>query len=142
MCRRCGLEVNDESLRVLTLGYQKGSTHVYRQRCHILLLKAGGHTYEQICAILGICMTAAKNWVKRYERYSIEGLKTRPGRGPKPKLSLEKDGPTLIEAVKQNRQSLKAAKAAYESEKGTAAAQVSDQTLRRFLKALTADTEE
>jgi transposase len=126
----------------LTLGYQNGSTHVFRQRCQIVLLKADGHTYEDICGILNICMTAAKNWVNRYEKYGVEGLQTRPGRGPKPKLSREKDGPALIDAVKQNRQSLKAAKAAYEAQRGAAAVQVSEQTLRRFLKALTADIKE
>lgn len=142
MGRPFGLSFNDEGISALTSGYRSGSTHVFRQRCQILLLKADGRTYDEICEILNICMTAAKNWVKRYGQHGIQGLKTRPGRGPKPKLSREKDGPALISAVQQNRQSLKAAKAAYEAEKGAAAAQVSDQTLRRFLKALTANIKE
>ena len=67
----------------------------------------------------------------------MEGLKTKEGRGRKPLLSQEKDREAVRKAIEQNRQSLTAAKAAFEAQGGKG---VSQDTLRRFLKALAADT--
>jgi transposase len=134
--RLLGLSAEQKS--ALRQGYQHGKSHVFRNRCQLILLKDEGRSYPAVVAITKICSVSAKAWVRRYSEQGIEGLKTKKGRGRRLLLCPQQDGNAIITAVKANRQSLSAAKAAYEAAGGK---QVSADTLRRFLKVLTADTE-
>ncbi len=82
---------------------------------------------------------SVNNWLERYRNEGLEGLKTKQGRGRKPLLSKEKDSEAVRQAVEQNRQSLSAAKVAFEACSGK---ELSQETLRRFLKVLVVDTNE
>ena len=121
----------------LEKGYREAESHAFRKRCQLVLLKEEGRTSKEVAGIVKMCEMSVNNWLERYQRESIEGLQTKEGRGRKPLLKQEKDGVPLREAVQENRQSLSAAKAAFEAQGGT---KVSEETLRRFLKVLTADT--
>ncbi|MDR2057106.1 MAG: hypothetical protein LBP83_02270 [Dysgonamonadaceae bacterium] len=72
----------------------------------------------------------------RFLAERIEGLENRPGEGAKPIISREADQETIRKAIEADRQSVKAAKAAWESSSGKTA---SDETFRRFLSALAQD---
>lgn len=81
-----------------------------------------------------MCEMSVNNWVRRYEKEGIEGLRTKGGRGRKPKINKGQQSALLLEKVKANRQQLRRAKAEFEQGGGPVA---STQTLRRFLKGLT-----
>jgi hypothetical protein len=66
----------------------------------------------------------------------IAGLENRSGQGSKPIISREADEETIRKAIEADRQSVKAAKAAWEASSGKAC---SDETFRRFLSALAQD---
>ena len=104
-----------------------------RLRCQIVLLKAQGRTADDIASITDMCTISVHSWVKRYRSEGIEGLLTKQGRGRKKILRLKEDAPLIMQTIKEHRQSLKAAKAAYEAQGGKP---VSEETLRHFLKAL------
>ena len=133
------LSLNEAQKRQLEEGYREGRSHAFRKRCQVVLLKEEGRTAEEVASIVKMCAMSVNNWLKRYIQEGVEGLKTKEGRGRKPLLQKEKDSEAVRKAVEQNRQSLSAAKAAFEAQGGV---NVSQDTLRRFLKALVADTNE
>jgi transposase len=75
----------------LEKGYRTGSSHAFRLRCQMILLKSERRTAVEIAGLLGCCEVVVNNWLKRYELEGIEGLRTRPGRGRKPVLDAEQD---------------------------------------------------
>jgi transposase len=106
---------------------------VVRLRTQVILLKAQERTAEDIASIVGMCSISVHSWIKRYRTEGISGLLTKPGRGRKKILSMEVDAPAITQNIKEHRQSLKAAKAAYEVKGGQV---VSEETFRAFLKSL------
>ncbi|MDR2388979.1 MAG: hypothetical protein LBD89_04235 [Tannerellaceae bacterium] len=69
----------------------------------------------------------------RFISEGIEGRENRLGQGAKPIISREADKETIRKASEADRQSVKAAKAAWEASSDKTA---SDETFRRFLSAL------
>lgn len=122
-------------------GYKWGKSHAFRQRCQTILLKSECRSSKEVGQIVKMHQVSVNTWADRYEAEGISGLHTKPGRGRKPGLEKERDTKAVMAAVQANRQSLGAAKAAYEAEKESVQG-LSEGTLRRFLKALTADTGE
>lgn len=124
------IELTDEQRTALESGYRTGTTHAFRQRCQMILLKTEKRTAAQITAILGGCEVVINNWVKRFEAEGIKGLETRPGRGRK--AILETTDMVAVRAmVRENRQRIGQAKAELERGLGK---QFSQTTLKRFLK--------
>jgi transposase len=112
-------------------GYHTGSSHAFRVRCQMILLKSEQRTAAEIAGILGCCEVVANNWLKRFEAEGIEGLRTKPGRGRKPLLDAEQDLPRVKAAVAANRQRISLAKAELEAELGKT---FSTKTLERYIK--------
>jgi transposase len=115
----------------LEKGYRAGSSHAFRVRCQMILLKSERRTAKEIAALLGCCEVVINNWLKRFEVEGIEGLLTKPGRGRKPILDAEKDLPSVKAAVTANRQRISMAKAELEVEWGKP---ISQKTLERYIK--------
>ena len=136
------IELNDKQRSELEAGYEKGKSHAFRKRCQTILLKSEGRSSKQVAGIVKMHPVSINTWADRYEAEGIDGLLTKPGRGRKPLLDKEQDKAALIAAVKANRQSVKAAKTAFEESRSSEAPVVSEETLRRFLKALTVDISE
>ncbi|HEY6118847.1 MAG TPA: helix-turn-helix domain-containing protein [Pyrinomonadaceae bacterium] len=115
----------------LEKGYHEGSSHAFRRRCHLILLKSEPRTSAQIADLLGCCEMVVNNWIKRFTAAGVEGLRTKPGRGRKPILDAETDLQKVKQAVKANRQRLSVAKAELEAELGKS---FSNKTLERYIK--------
>ncbi len=137
MSRLTQLTLSDEERSALEQGYRMGSTHGFRQRCQMILLKSQRKTSQEIADQLGCCMIIVNNWVKRYKYEGIDGLHIRKGRGRKQILSTETDFEIVRRAVIENRQRLSLAQEAIQKELGKEFCQM---TLKRFLKSITADT--
>ena len=119
----------------LERGLKFGSCHRYRMRCQGVLLKADGMKGEEIAAIVGYGKIAVYNWVRRYEKDGMEGLREKGIRGPKP-LMTAADTQSVREAVTNHRESIKTAKSEWQKESKR---EVSDATFRRFLDLLAQD---
>ena len=124
---------------VLEKMFKQNRNHTLRQRCQVVLLKAAGRTSSDVGAALGLCHVSVNSWVKRYNTEGIKGLETKPGRGRKPQLTVEKDGTAVLAAVQANRQRIALAKAEWEAQQAEKKS-VSLGTFRAFLKVLAADT--
>ena len=128
--------LNESSKLVLEQGLKLGKTHTFRTRCQVVLLKSTGRNSEEVADITSMTYVSVNTWVKRYKAFGIEGLQTKPGRGPKPKLSKEIDKASILVSVKAHRQRMQTAKAEWEQKSGKS---VSLSTLKSFLKVLTDD---
>lgn len=130
------IKLSPEQIRVLENGYKKGEKHFFRMRCLAVLLKAKGLSSPKIAVQVEMCQQSVNKWVHRFMAEGIEGLRNKPGQGAKPIISREADEEAIREAIQNDRQSLKAAKAAWESASGKEA---SESTFRRFLSLLAQD---
>jgi transposase len=125
------VELTTAQRNELEKGYRAGSSHAFRVRCQMILLKSERRTAKDIADLLGCCEVVVNNWLKRFELEGITGLLTKPGRGRKPILDAEKDLPGVRAAVAANRQRISMAKAELEAELGKA---FSQKTLERYIK--------
>ena len=132
-----GIELSAEELHVLKQGYSKGSSHAFRKRCHVVLLKAEGRSSKDIGGIVAMHEVSVNKWLNRYEAEGIAGLHTKAGRGRKPLLDEQQDAAIVREVITEERQRLKQAKELLEAKLNK---KFSGKTLKRFLKSLTALT--
>ena len=132
------IEVLADAKLALEGGYRAGKTHCYRQRCQMVLLKLDGYKSKEIGTITGCCEMSVNKWIKRFEQQGMQGLKTKEGRGRKPILTQEYL-PVVKAAVQQERQRLSQAQKIIEQHLGKS---MSKETLTRFLKGITAVTNE
>ena len=116
-------------------GYKEGKP-IFSKRCHMILLQSEGLTSKQIADLLMTNPLSVHNWVTRYRKQGIEGLKTKPGQGRKRILNKERDEAKVRAAIKRERQRLKHAKDELEKELNK---EFSLRTLKRFLKNLSAN---
>ena len=129
------LILTDSERSSLWAGFRHGKSHVFGMRCRAILLKSEG--LSSVCVAEQTQMTAqsVNGWVKRFELEGIKGLHTRPGQGRKPIMDCS-DANAVRKAIESDRQSVRAAKEAWQNASGKEA---SDLTFRRFLSALAQD---
>lgn len=132
------IQITDSEREELEKGYKEGLSHSYRQRCKMVLLKSEGYSSKEIAEILSTNGISVHNWLKRYAEGGILGLGTKPGQGRKRILEEEHIG-IVRAAVEQERQRLSQARKIIEENIGK---KMSNETLTRFLKVITAVTNE
>ena len=137
MTRLIRLTLTEEQRSALEHGYRHGTTHSFRQRCQMILLKSKGLPSYQIADHLDCCMISVNRCVVRYLAEGIEGFPIKKGRGRKAILSSAEDPEKIRLAVAQNRQRIGLVQAQLQKELGK---EFSTLTLKRFLKSITADT--
>jgi transposase len=104
----------------------------------MVLLKQQGYKSKQIGLIVGSGEMSVNNWINRFIQDGSEGLETRAVQGRKPLLKQEHLG-VVKAAVQQQGQPLSQAQQIIEANMGK---QMSRRTLTRFLKVITAVTNE
>ncbi len=133
------IQLNEEQRAELEKGYKNGKSHVFRTRCRMVLLKSDGRTSVEVADFLGGCEVVINNWLKRYEKEGVEGLRTRAGRGRPPILSQQ--NPEHLEKVKaeieKHPNSVKTVVAKLEEDLALA---MHPETLKRFLKKMVIDS--
>ena len=125
------IQLSDDQRQELEAGYRTGTSHAFRERCQMILLKSEKRTGSEIARFLGCHKITVGEWVKRFEVSGIAGLKTRPGRGRRAILQASTDLSRVQAAVERSRQRIGLAKAELEAELGKP---FSATTLKRFLK--------
>ena len=133
------IELTEDERAALEKGYREDSSHAFRQRCQMILLKSQQIASNVVANQLGCCEVAVNNWLKRYEEHGLDGLNTRQGRGRPPILKTETDLEAVRLAVQKNRQRVSLAKAELEQQLGK---EFSTLTLKRFLKKTVAASSE
>ena len=142
MGRNLKIELTSGQRLELEQGYRTGSSHAFRQRCRMILLKADGCSAKDILPVVGIkSQSEVTKWVKRYSKayqsLGIDVLHNKPGQGRKAVFSIEKDKDRVTKAIEEERQRLSQAKVLLEKEHDKP---FHVKTLKRFLKLLAAPT--
>lgn len=119
----------------LTFGFRNGESHCFRMRCRAILLKSEGLSSVRVGEQTEMTAQSVNGWVKRFESEGIQGLYTRPGQGRKPIMDCS-DEEAVRKAIELDRQSVRAAKEAWQNASGKEASEL---TFRRFLSALAQD---
>lgn len=104
MGRTITINLTDAQRAELERGYREGATHGFRQRCHMVLLKADTRTSEEVATIVDVCARTVNTWLWRYKRIGITGLHTQPGQGRVPILDTTADVAAVRRAVADHRQ--------------------------------------
>lgn len=130
------IELNETERLALEDGYEKSQKSAFRKRCHLILLKSQGYSASEISPVIGLGILSVYHWLDRYEAEGISGLNTKAGRGRKPILN-PSDAAVIKPLIQDECQRLSVAKAHIEAALGR---QFSPDTLKRFLKVMTADT--
>lgn len=138
MGKRRTIDLNPAERQALEGAFRTGSSHAFRQRCQIVLLKSEGRSSKEVAGIVKQHYVSVNTWLTRYEQDGLDGLQTKPGRGRKALLNKETDAGLVRQVVQNERQRLTQAKAQIEAQTGRS---MSLKTLHRFLKNLTATTD-
>jgi transposase len=125
------IQLSEEQRQELAEGYRSGTSHAFRMRCQMILLKSENRTSREIALFLDCHKITVNEWVKRFEAEGIEGLKTRPGRGRRAILQAATDLSRVRAAVARSRQRISVARTELEAELEKP---FSTTTLKRFLK--------
>ncbi len=127
------VELSNEQRAELEIGYRKGKSHAFRQRCQTILLKSENRTSSEVAKVMNCCEMVVNNWQKRYEKEGIKGLETRPGRGRPPILSHQNPEHLrkVQKEIKQHPNSVKTVVARLEEDLDLT---MHPETLKRFLK--------
>ncbi len=104
----------------------------YWKRLYSVKLNAKGYSLSHISDLLDVHYNSVYQWIRRYEKEGISGLKDRPISGRPPLLS-EADRQQVEVFIRETPQQPKVVLARVESELGKS---ISRDTLRRTLKAL------
>lgn len=139
MSRLIILTLTNEERSALEKGARHGTSHAFRTRCQMLLLKADRLPSAQVAEQIGCCMITVNGWVKRYQAEGISGLKTKQGRGRRAILDDQADLEQVRTPVQNHRQKISLAKSELEASLGK---EFSTTTLKRFLKNTVAATSE
>ena len=129
------LELSASQRIQLNNGFRNGSTHCFRMRCRLVLLKGDGLSSAKAGEQTDMSLVSVNAWVKRFLSEGIAGLETRAGRGRKPIMDCS-DEEAVRSAIQEDRQSVNKAKIAWQEATGKEA---SDLTFKRFLSALAQD---
>ena len=132
------IELTEEKRQELENGWRNGTSHAFRQRCQMVLLKSEQRTSLEISKLVGSCEMTVNNWLRRYQAEGFKGLQMRPGRGRKAILQ-PIDLEQVKEAVKHSRQKISVARAELEESLGK---EFSTSSLKRYLKKTVAATNE
>ena len=66
-----------------------GKSDAFRTRCQAILLSNKGYTIAQIVDILSVSRGSVSTWFSLWKKQGLQGLKTKPGQGRKPLLSMD-----------------------------------------------------
>ena len=113
---------------------KNGKSHLFRARCHCLLLSADGGEVKDLAEVFRVSLITVYGWLKRWEKSGLVGLRDLPGRGRRSILQ-PADLPQIKMRVQQNAQQLKLARVKLKED---LAREFSEKTLSRYLKNLVA----
>lgn len=115
--------------------YKTGTSHVYRRKCHCILLSNEGKDVHELSDYFDVHTVTVYSWFNEWESSGAKGLELKPGRGRKAKLSLNNDQHVnkVKEFVQNEPQNLNRVLPMIKEELGV---ELSKKTLKRFLKNL------
>lgn len=82
------IQLTSKETVTLQEGMKNGTAHLFRKRCHCLILSSEGYQVRDLAQVLDVSSNTIYEWFNRWEKKGIVGLRDLPGKGRKPILSL------------------------------------------------------
>lgn len=119
----------------LEKGYRTGKSHLYRRKCHCILLSFEKKTVKELSTFFKVSHHSIYAWLNLWEKSGIKALELQPGRGRPPKLreTDEQAVKQVKDLVDNDPKNLNRVVAQINSEMNI---DLSKKTLQRFLKNL------
>jgi len=130
------ISLSDSDRSLLEKGYKQGNSHIFRRKSQAILFSDKGQSVAEIARFYSVRTRTVYTWFNEWEKDGIQGLKLKPGRGRKPKLSSENEA-KVKELVENNPRNISKLTADVQREFNLDS--LSKKTLKRFLKNLTTD---
>jgi transposase len=124
------------SISSLEKGYKAGKSHLFRRKCHCILLSYQGQTVEELSKFFNVSPISIYSWFNSWESFGIKGLELKAGRGRPPKIAIsDKQKVDKVKELIQNEpQNLNRVISQVKTELDV---DLSKKTLQRLLKNLT-----
>ncbi len=129
------IQLTGEETITLQEGMKNGTAHLFRKRCHCLILSSEGYEVKDLAQVLDVSRVTIYGWLNRWEEKGVVGLRDLAGRGRKPILKLA-DLVLVKQRVQENAQQLRLARVRLKEELER---DFSEKTLRRYIKNLIVD---
>ena len=102
MARPIKMMIASEDVRAELVRRTKASTSAYRDRfrAQIILLRLEGLKIEDVAGQMGTSMPTVSAWSSRFERFGLDGLKDKTGRGRKPSIPAAKVERVITEVTR------------------------------------------
>jgi transposase len=130
------IQLTSEEIITLQEGMKNATAHLFRKRCHCLILSSEGYQVKDLAQVLDVSSNTIYEWLNRWEKKGVVGLRDLPGKGRKPILSLS-DFAQVKLRVQENAQQLRLARVQLKEDFER---DFSERTLRRYIKNLIAAT--
>lgn len=98
------VKLTSSERETLENGYKNHAKFHVRQRCQTLLLSDDGWQVKQISQLHHVRTRTIYTWMDRWHTIGLVGLMILPGRGVKPKLSVENQ--SMVAKVKKKRKNV------------------------------------
>lgn len=95
------IKLTNYERETLEEGYKRHAKFHVRQRCQALLLSDEGWPVKQIAQLHHVRSRTIYTWMNRWQDMGLVGVMILPGRGVKPKLSVQDQ--ELVAVVKKKR---------------------------------------
>lgn len=129
------IQLTPEETITLQEGMKNGTAHLFRKRCHCLILSNEGYEVKDLAQVTGVSANTIYGWLNRWEKKGVVGLRDKAGRGRKPILT-SSDFALVRRRVQENAQQLRLAQVQLKEDLER---DFSEKTLRRYIKNLIAD---
>ena len=93
------ISLTESDYSLVKQGYQEGTKHHYRERCHAILLSHQQYKVKDIASMFNKKEDTIRHWFNQWEFHGLKGLEIQSGRGLKPKLNIENIA--LVDFVKK-----------------------------------------
>lgn len=119
----------------LEKGYRTGKSHLYRRKCHCILLSSERKTVKELAMFFKVSQHSIYVWLNLWEKSGVKALELQPGRGRPPKLKKtdEQQVKQIKDLVENEPKNLNRVVSQINSEMNI---DLSKKTLQRFLKNL------
>ena len=71
--------LTDAEIAHLEAGWKEGKSHDFRNRCQCILLSHQGYDAAQLSSIYAVTIYTIYDWIKKWKKDGIEGIKTKSG---------------------------------------------------------------
>jgi uncharacterized protein YjcR len=77
------IQLIEEETITLREGMKNGTAHLFRKRCHCLILSSEGYQVKDLAEVFSVSLNTIYGWLNRWETKGVVGLRDKAGQRQK-----------------------------------------------------------